>query len=93
MCSCFNVGNKIFCSLRNESLPFWARVHVKGGVKFSKILSRVAYIGVGECSGRFRIFGGEDIGKKELEPIFPIFHRGVSYPEGHYDREHLIQMK
>ena len=40
MCSHFIVGNKIFCSLKNESLLSWTKVHFKGGgeggVKFCK---------------------------------------------------------
>ena len=53
---------KSFVSLKNEAFHFWTRVHVKRGVKFSKILRGIAHERGGGGSERFRIFEG--LGKK-----------------------------
>ena len=66
MCSYFIVEYKSFVSLKNESLLFWMRVHVRGG---SQILQNFE----GGCSKRegltdleffFFFGGGGGLGKK-----------------------------
>ena len=57
MCSYLMLEIKCFVTLKNESFLFWAWVHFKGGVKFSKILRGVAHKGGGGAD-IFRIFWG-----------------------------------
>ena len=50
--SYFITGNKIFVSLKNESLLFWTRVHFKGGEsQVPQNLEGVVYKGRGRGEG------------------------------------------
>ena len=58
MCSYLMLEIKCFVTLKNESFLFWAWVHFKGGVKFSKILRGVANKGRGGGRIYLEFFGG-----------------------------------